>query len=418
MIPLGENEESGGLAMKRMVCFALALLLGLSMCSGALAEKTAMKFYGLILEYPFSQGQVDRMAEKLADKYDIEQIPVDWGNLDTVIRTGIASGSPCDVYCYWPQAMATFVDAGQALDLTPYLEANGGEWKNSFVPAQLDTGLFDGKYYAVPLDGLYQMAMINTQIFKDAGVEVKETWTWDEFKDACEKIKAIGKHPFALGNQGLDWVWKNVLASRFISEGRYDQFLSYDIAKDDEALSYLLDLFKELNDKGYWYPGQGGVNIQRDEARASFVKGDTAILFEMSSLFAGIQAECDFEIAPVCWPRAGEVTVNMGGTDGYFIPANVKNPDAAVELLKVLLDKESMAMMVPDAMPAGAGIEISDPTLSKLVELSQYMQSTSPANPELTTFLKTSFVADYVLGTSGKEDLLDEYETLRLAAKG
>ena len=38
------------------------------------------------------------IKEKLSDRYEIELLEVDTENLDTVIKTGIASGEPADIY--------------------------------------------------------------------------------------------------------------------------------------------------------------------------------------------------------------------------------------------------------------------------------------------------------------------------------
>ncbi|WP_338044767.1 hypothetical protein [Paenibacillus periandrae] len=63
------------------------------------------------------------MLEKLkADfkgKYDIQTIPVDWGNLEKVVKTGIASGQPADIYAYWPNNLKTMIDSKMVTDLTP-----------------------------------------------------------------------------------------------------------------------------------------------------------------------------------------------------------------------------------------------------------------------------------------------------------
>lgn len=410
--------------MRKRIRNLLALTLALLMAAACLgtaalaAEKPVVKVYGLIVEYAPVEAMLQRVQEKLGDKYDFEFIQVDWGNLESVISTGIASGAPCDIYTYWPQDMQTFVKAGQALDLTPYLEANDGEWKNTFVQAQLDTGLIDGKYWAVPLDGTYQMAMVNKSVFDELGIEINPTWTWDEFMADCETIKASGKFPFALWRDGVEWLWKNTLTASYVTAGKIDDYLGFNLPKDDPALSALLDRAKLMNDNGYWYPGVGGVNSARDEARASFVNGDSAVLFEMASLYNEISGECDFEVVPVCWPSDGATTVNVGGTDGFFIPSNAKNPDAAVEVLKVLLDAESQAMLpAAGIIPSSSGVEITDPSLEKLVDLSQYMWSRNPPSKEFNDYMKQELIAGYVLGAASKDDVLNGFEAICEAVK-
>ena len=101
-------------------------------------EKKSIKFYGKCVEYTSGPMMTDALEEKLADVYDIESIQIDWGNQDKVIRTGIASGEPCDVYNYVPQGtVAHFSD--MALDLAPYFEADP-EWKAQFNASDLEGG--------------------------------------------------------------------------------------------------------------------------------------------------------------------------------------------------------------------------------------------------------------------------------------
>ena len=84
--------------MKRVFTILLAAALVLAMSTGLAEEKTKIKFYGECIEYTSGPKMVDALIEKLGDTYNIERIQIDWSNLDKVIRTGIASGDPCDLY--------------------------------------------------------------------------------------------------------------------------------------------------------------------------------------------------------------------------------------------------------------------------------------------------------------------------------
>src|SRR5262245_59494834 len=85
----------------------------------AAAEKTKIRFYGQIDEFASTPEMVAALKDHFKNKYDIEMIKVDFGNLDTIIKTGILSGDPADIYFYWPGALRSYIDADQVLDMTP-----------------------------------------------------------------------------------------------------------------------------------------------------------------------------------------------------------------------------------------------------------------------------------------------------------
>jgi raffinose/stachyose/melibiose transport system substrate-binding protein len=54
----------------------------------------------------------------------------------------------------------------------------------------------DGDYYALPYSRNYIGVYYNVQMFEDNGIEVPKTW--QEFTDACDKLKAAGITPMGL----------------------------------------------------------------------------------------------------------------------------------------------------------------------------------------------------------------------------
>ncbi|MBO5160291.1 MAG: extracellular solute-binding protein [Lachnospiraceae bacterium] len=154
-------------------------------------EKISIKFYGKCVEYTSGPLMTDALEEKLADTYDIESIQIDWANQDKVIRTGLASGEPCDVYNYTPgSTIANFAD--MALDLTPYFEADP-EWKAQFKKSDLAAcTTSDGKIVNVPWELNFSVILANKTLLEEVIGEIPESWTYVEFLDACQKIKDAG----------------------------------------------------------------------------------------------------------------------------------------------------------------------------------------------------------------------------------
>lgn len=67
----------------------------------------------------------------------------------------------------------------------------------------------EGKIYVLPMDVDVAGIAFNKDVLDKAGVDPDSIKTWDDFKVACDKIKAIGKIPVYLGGSKDDWTVGN-----------------------------------------------------------------------------------------------------------------------------------------------------------------------------------------------------------------
>jgi ABC-type glycerol-3-phosphate transport system substrate-binding protein len=415
--------------MKRvLLCLLIVLLASTSLFAGARQEKAAKSkvvFYGEMVEFPIVQTMIEKLRAKLP-QYDIQTIVVDWANLETVIRTGIASGKPADIYHYWPQEMKPFVDAKQVLDLTPYLEANNGEWRKTFVPSLLDEGKFNGKYYGIPLVTNFGVLFLNKGIFTAAGVAIPDKETWSEFVAASGQIKKNTKaYPFAIGKEpdifGL--VPRNGYLSLAETDDQLSKLHNGQInVTTSPIFSTILDNLKAYYQNDYWYPGQGAVAVSRDEAKSAFLRGEAAMLAEVASLAGQIMDAAGFDVETMNWPFMGKREMYVGGADGYLVPINAPNPQGAIDVLKVWTSKDVISLFAQSTgmVVANQNVETTDPVTAKLKELSGYTAPVADRfyslSPEIKQYIQQEFVQDYVLGIKDKATILKELENLRLKA--
>lgn len=405
---------------------ALALGLTLALAVTVSAQSpTKIKFYAKIVEYASGVPMVEALQEKFKGKYDIEGIQVDWGNLDKVIRVGIASGEPADVYEYWPQAISRFVTDKMALDLTPYLEANGGEWKNTFIPSALETGKVNGKYYAVPLNSNFSLMIANKSLLEKAGVKVPDAWTWAEFLAAAKKIQSVAKvFPLAnaTDNGRADWIYRNGMLSAFKSAGRLDDLVANKIPATDPLWTSVLTNVKGLYDAGYMYPGKGAVTIKNDEVKAGFYQGKVAIMTEIAAGTSATIKDASFETVILPWPSMGKVNAVLGGCDGVFIPANAKNKDAAVEILKAYLGTDIQKIHASAGLPiVNANVQIDDPVTKRVVQVSSDVEirEFGLSLSKVSDYTAKVMLGDLVLGKGVKavQDKMEGFRKELLAAK-
>lgn len=378
------------------------------------------KFYGLVAEYSSFPEMTNALQENFEGKYDFDFIQVDWSNLEQVIRTGIASGEPCDIYEFWPMALRSFVDSGMVLDLTPYLEANDGEWKKTFTPAHLDMGKYDGKYYGVPYNANYSVFYVNQDLFDEAGVAIPANWSWDEFLEVCATIKAeTGVAPLAFPSGGSlsHWMFTNGMLSVMKKEGRIDEFANGEIDYTTMA-SQFKEVFANLKAlyADYMYPEKGAITLKRDEGKAAFFQGKVAMLAEVAVFakeFSNIAEDFTLAVAP--WPTMG-ANVATGGADGFMIPSSVEDPDASVEVLKAFLSSDIMKIHAEHGYPVSfPNIEISDPVVNKIVEFSGNVYSTDwfAYSPKVQEYARGPLLEELILGAATEEEIIEKLEVWR-----
>ena len=391
-------------------------------------EKIKLRFYGKIVEYTSGEAMCKALQDKFKDKYEIETIQVDWGNLEKIVRTGIASGAPADVYQWWPTQLRRFVDSKMCLDLTPYLEADGGAWKNTFISSALDSGKYDGKYYGLPEDSNFAIMYANADLFDKAGVAIPSVWTWDEFVQASKAIKEkAGVFPFVVSSEAnlIAWLPRFGMVSASIKAGVNAEDLS--TGKVDFTAPYFTDVLKKLksyNAAQYLYPGEGSITQNRDEAKAAFIQGKVAILAEVSSFAAEIAKEAKFKLTALPWPSMGYKSNAQNGDksdfDGLFVPANAAYPDASVELLKAFYSPEIMKIHADNGyVPCIQGVQISDHVIKSLVDISGGMSST-PGDPininaKVNDYFSNMLMAELCLSNTSEADIMKKIAELAKA---
>jgi len=382
-------------------------------------EKKKIVFYGKVAEQEASEKMLAATQDIYKDQYEIETIQVDMANLDKVIKTGIASGSPADIYFKQAQYMKSYVDANQALDLTPYLEENGGEWKNTFNQNILDIGKYNGKYYNIPTVSVFANFYLNNDILKKANVTIPDNWSWQEFIDICEQLKTkTDAFPFAVCGLCNDFMARNGLLSIGNDRGILEDLAAGKIEATDPIFSTVLKNTKELYDKGYWYPGEGAMTSTRDEVIAAFHQGKIVILADVNAVSPSVANGAEFEVGVARWPAMGTKNLVLGGADGLFIPVNAPHKEDAVKILKTYLSDEIQQINADLGFNSpNKNVVSSDPLTQKLSKISgevypyEFMYLTT----KMSSFWQDVLIEDYCLGKPEAE-VLKAMEDIRKEA--
>ncbi len=355
---------------------------------------------------------------KLYPDYTITSKTWDQSQVEKTVKTAFAGGEAVDIVKWFPNQMETFISADMALDLTPYMDE---EWKSIFVENALDIGIYDGKLYCLPITTVYPDIDVNMDIFKEAGVEVKEHWTWEEFAAACEKIKQnTDAFPFAICDTRVGWFQRNAFLQIWDNKEELEAFNRGEISFRDERVVAALDKINDLFVKEYAYPGNGAFSQTKDQTKAAFTQGKIAMLFNVNNGGKTIREVMEeagkTNVCTVSWPTmaTGECDYVLGGCDGYFISANTKNPEASINVLKYLTSKEAFELQAQrgDVVPANIEGEASEEFSRDSAKV--YPKEILAISPEMNDYIYYDIATNYFYD---KDSTLEELESLRTSAQ-
>jgi ABC-type glycerol-3-phosphate transport system substrate-binding protein len=346
----------------------------------------------------------------------------DDARVENIIKNSFISGESVDLVLFWPHQMRTFIDHGMALDLSPYLEADPA-WRDSWIDGVLEDGRFDGKNYAVPYRTSYPLLQVNRDLAARAGLELKEQWTWEEFTDACEKIKTrTGAYPLGINSVWSCWLVRNGLMQIWDTDAELEAFTRGKIPFTEPRIEKVFENVKTLYDREYLYPGRAALTVTNDQVLAGFARGKIAILANVNgsaSLTVNNIVAGAFETAVVSWPNMGKPQQDhlLGSNDGYFIPSNSRRPGKAVEILKYLTSPEILRLYAEEGrIITFKNISPSNPDYPLFSRDAGKVHSAEIVNysSELNDYIIYNTPANYVL--YGNE-ILQELEALRKTVK-
>lgn len=370
-------------------------------------------------EIPKTSEVVKKVKEKFPEINFVSKT-MEMSQIEKSVKTAFAAGESIDILQYWPNQMRNFTSSDMALDLTPYLEADT-DWKNSWVDGALEVGVFDGKNVSVPFGTVYPLFQVNKTIMEKAGVEVKAQWTWEDFLDACKKVKEnTDAFPLGVKSDNACWFVRNGLMQCWENQEELDKFNAGGIPFTDARVKDVFDKIKTLYDNNYLYPGEGAVSATQEQITAAFAQGQIAMFANVNNQ-CGIAKEAagdTFEIELISWPNMGKEDMNylLGGSDGFFITSNTKHPDKAVEVLKYLTSSEILQIYADtgNVVPL-KGIKSSDPDYELYGVDAAKVYPTEPIgiSPEMFDYIVYNTPSNYLFY---EDTCLEELEALRAAA--
>lgn len=413
---------------KKLLSIFLCTAMTVSMlagCGGKESGKSSSSKEKLVLMLDVSDspaiGEAAEMAKKhFADKYDIVIKEWSLAGVEKAVKTAAAGGadSSIDITFAGNSALPNYLDADLILDLTPYLKEDS-EWAGRWQEGAFETSTFDEEIYAVPFQTVYPLLLVNNDAMKEAGVEVKDCWTWEEFLDVCKTVKEkTDAYPLGISADWAPWLVRTGFINAFEGE-EYDQFINGKIPMNNEKIKEVMDNVAFMYNSKYCYPGEGAVSATLDQINAAFAQGKIAAMGCVNSISGKTLESSGLKnVSVVTMPSFIHTDIDtqeLGGNDSFFIPSNTKNADAAVEVLKYLTGDEVVEMMAnAGVVVPQKNIKSSDPNyalyskdVSRTVPYEFYSLST-----EVNDYLQNSLLVDYLYSgetaLNNMQKLIDE----------
>lgn len=246
--------------MKRFVAAAIAAVSCLSFA--ACGSDTASKDENVI--HIMSSGDSSANMERaLVDEYnktaDVKAVldlvtSADYQNKLQTVMSNPKSDSAPDIFFNWADAlMIQYARADVSAPLDEYMEKDP-ELKDNFLPSILDAAKVDGKYYGIPVRGVQPIVLFyNKKVLSDNGIEAPTTF--DEFCDACEKLKSAGLTPIALGG-GDQWPtlnWYSVIYQQVMGNDDVQKMMDGGVDEWSSPKSKkALEIIRDMVEKGYF----------------------------------------------------------------------------------------------------------------------------------------------------------------------
>ena len=422
--------------MKKTLSLVLALALLLTTAS-ALADSLNVGTYdpasaGTVeVGFGWWGNQVRDEVTKAATDYFTEKYPnvtfnlnsQNWANYWSLMSTYSANNDLPDLMQQDYAFLEQWVEAGDLLDLTPYVES--GALDVSSIPKSiLDTGRVGDGLYAL-CAGVNAPAMLYNKTLTDSmGITVPENPTWDEFAAISRQIYEAQKGYGVIYGYGNT---ENPLTYFARSLGHTALFEKEGTTLSvEEATGYFARIMDGVAEGWIMNTDQIANVNTTDINQNPVVLGTTPDVrnwctFQFSNQLAAFQAAANadgIELGICAWPSTDPAASNYLKPGQFFaVTTDTKNPDLAVAILNYLINdtQANVILRAERGVPANSQVAAAiaeevnkiDPTYGLAVDyLARVEDCCSPIFPPLPAYAGT--VNDDVIKRLADEVLLQK----------
>ncbi|MFJ3957532.1 extracellular solute-binding protein [Arthrobacter sp. NPDC090010] len=245
-------------------------------------------------------------------------------DLNQQLAQGFSGGSPADVFYLTNDSVAGYAGNGS---LEPYVDSLKS--KDAFYPSLISAFTVDGKAYAAPKDFSTLALIINTDLWKAAGLgEADEPKSWDQLEAVAKKLTSGGKVGLSTSSEFQRLGVFMAQAGGWLTDEQGKA------AADSDANAAGLDFAKKLlNEGSYKFAAQLGTGWGGE----AFGTGKAAMTIEgnwitgaMDKNYPGIK----YKVIPLPSGPKSASTIQYDG--GWGMAAQSKNKGGALDLIDFL----------------------------------------------------------------------------------
>lgn len=275
-----------------------------------------------------------------------------YADKEAVFITQSQARAAADIPHFSYRAIRHLADRGFLLDLTPFVEKEGGaSYLAQWDQAALEMCRYKGKLYCLPDDLNPLVLMYNTVHFKEAGLDpAKPPATWAEFLDYAKKLTRdtdndgkidrwgvgiIGARQEGLFMRFNPWLW-GAGADYLTADGKRS---ALDTAGALEGFRWYVELFTKhkVVPAGVIEQGAQEVRTQLAHGKVSMIITLPAALGIVQAINPKINVREIMALAPV---PVGKQKVTSAWFSMRVISTSAKNPDAAWKVYKAWHEKD------------------------------------------------------------------------------
>ncbi len=285
------------------------------------------------------EARVAQFEEETGIDVDLRILPYE--DFRPQWAAAIESGNVPDVSFFGYQEVGQFYQQGVLADMTELvaeIQAENGPMTESLVNAVT----FDGQQYGVPFWSESTILFYRKDLFEQAGLSGPPE-TWEQFLEYAEALtkpeEGIYGAGFGIGrsNSDAEWWFRDIIWSNggyvFSEDG---QSAALDTPEAKAALQWIADMFitAEVTPPGVVGWDDSGNNKSYLAGQAAMVINVGSVHFVLNRDDPDLLAKTGFALVP--GGAEGRYIAGISNNLGMF--AGAKNPEAAKQLIKYLLD--------------------------------------------------------------------------------
>ncbi|NUS01810.1 MAG: sugar ABC transporter substrate-binding protein [Nonomuraea sp.] len=275
-------------------------------------------------------------------KVKVEQLPFE--QMRSTLDARLQSGQGPDLFRVTYNDIGIYSSQGVLQDLSATIGADS----SAYIDALWAGVQYEGKPYGVPHHTDTSAVLYNKQHFAKAGIKdvpatLDEAWTWEEFIEVAERLKAagLGATPFGVNWQQyaafrwFNWLWQ-AGGSALGADGTS---VTLDSPQARQALAFT---------KSFYDKGLSPKNIMVKTSNSPdlvFPSGKISMAFAGDFLLPDLTTRATtFEFGATYLPKGpGGAAADLGG-NAVVVTSQSKDPDTAAAFAKFLAAPENMKL--------------------------------------------------------------------------